>query len=69
MESEFRKENIKISINVAEKEIYVISGEDFSGKFEVERKYKDLLLLRKYLVKQWPGCFIPYIPKFIVRLT
>jgi PX domain len=66
MESEFRKENIKISITVPEKDVYLVSGEDKDGKFEVQRRYKDLICLRNTLVKEWPGCYIPFIPKSIV---
>lgn len=69
MESEFRKENIKISITIPDREVYIISGEDNNGKFEVERKFKDLVALRKTLCKRWPGCYLPYIPKSIVRST
>ena len=52
MESEFHKENIKISIGIAEKELYVLSGEDKDGKFEVERRFKDLQALRRNLIKK-----------------
>lgn len=66
MDSEFKKENIKISIAVQDKDLYVICSEDRDGKYEVERRFRDLLLLRKFLTRQWPGCYVPYIPKSVV---
>jgi hypothetical protein len=69
MDSEFKRENIKISIGVQEKDFYIITSEDFSGKYEVERRFKDLLCLRKNITSSWPGCYVPYIPKSIVTKT
>ena len=66
MDSEFKRENIKISIAVQDKDFYIITSEDHEGKYEVERRFKDLLALRKNLTRHWPGCYVPYIPKSIV---
>ena len=66
MESELRNEKIRIAITILDKELYLISGEDNDGKFSVERKFKDLVHLRRILQKRWPGCSVPYFPKSIV---
>lgn len=42
--------------------LYKVFGKDFDGDFEVHRRYKDFTNLRAWLVKYWPGCYIPQIP-------
>ena len=51
--------------------VYKIHGKDPEGEFETARRYKDFAELRKILVENWPGCYIPQIPgkKMIVRPT
>lgn len=41
---------------------YTIKGRDNDGDFEGSRRYKDFDALRSYLVKNWPGIYIPFIP-------
>lgn len=43
------------------KEIYVVKGQDSEGVFEVMRKTKDFNLMRKLLLVQWPGVYLPTI--------
>ena len=63
MEPGPHQEKLKISISFIEKDSIKLTGENNTGKFEVERKYKDLISLRKNLKKQWPGCYVPYLPR------
>jgi hypothetical protein len=43
--------------------MYSITGfYEGTGMFEVERRYKDFRVLRKFLTRSWPGCFIPALP-------
>jgi hypothetical protein len=41
---------------------YTIRGKDDLSPFTCDRRYKEFLVLRRRLVDQWPGCFIPAIP-------
>lgn len=41
---------------------YAIQGTDPSGPINITRRYKDFTYLRKLLVSNWPGCFVPQIP-------
>jgi sorting nexin-1/2 len=41
---------------------YLIKGVDKNGDFEVNRRYSDFIILRKFLVDRWPACFIPPCP-------
>ena len=41
---------------------YTVQGEDASGQFLAERRYKEFLSLRTRLGKAWPGCVIPTLP-------
>ncbi|CAG9313209.1 unnamed protein product [Blepharisma stoltei] len=41
---------------------YIIQGHDSSGAYEAHRNYKDFRILRKVLVHNWPGCYIPPVP-------
>lgn len=67
MDTELIQENIKISLSIPERELYIIKSEDSYGPYEVERKYKDLVILKRNLSNHWPGCYIPFIPDSIVR--
>lgn len=42
--------------------IYTVKGTDSTGTFEAFRRYKDFEWLRKIIVAQWPGCYVPAIP-------
>ena len=42
--------------------IYTVSGTDSIGGFQVQRRYKEFLALRKVLVVEWPGCCIIQLP-------
>ncbi|CAG9336197.1 unnamed protein product [Blepharisma stoltei] len=42
--------------------LYPITGNDSSGNFQINRRYKDFRALRDVLSKQWQGCYIPQIP-------
>ena len=42
--------------------LYKVRGCDSAGAFEVMRRYKDFVALRKILVQRWPGCVVPSIP-------
>jgi hypothetical protein len=42
--------------------VYKICGQDPEGQFEALRRFKDFLMLRSALVKDWPGCYIPQLP-------
>lgn len=48
--------------------VYNIKGEDKLGSFDVYRRYNDFYELRELLVRKWPGCFIPSIPVFLIKL-
>lgn len=43
--------------------IYDLSGSDKNGSFNVKRRYNEFFELRKKLVENWPGYFIPPIPE------
>ena len=43
--------------------VYTIKGNDRDGPFETYRRYSDFSILKKILVKRWPGCFVPSIPE------
>ena len=70
------RQSIKASISVTSPElsgtgrhiIYKISGKDPEGLFEVFRRYKDFIAVRRLLQLNWPLCLIPQIPpkKFLV---
>lgn len=56
--------------------VYTIKGSDKDGVFETYRRYSDFNVLKKFLVKRWPGCFVPAIPEkkavvffFLVKLS
>ena len=42
---------------------YTIKGTDSLGEINIMRRYKDFTYLRKILVSNWPGCFVPQIPQ------
>jgi hypothetical protein len=41
---------------------YLIVGKDRFGTFEGKRRYNEFFLIRKYLVKNWPGIYVPAVP-------
>lgn len=43
--------------------VYTIKGADKDGPFETYRRYSDFNVLKKFLVKRWPGCYVPAIPE------
>ncbi|OMJ94503.1 hypothetical protein SteCoe_2275 [Stentor coeruleus] len=43
--------------------VYKIFGQDSSGTFECNRRYKEFQMLRSYFAMMWPGCYIPKLPK------
>lgn len=43
--------------------VYKIFGQDSTGTFECNRRYKEFLMLRSYFSMMWPGCYIPKLPK------
>jgi PX domain len=43
--------------------VYEVSGSDKNGNFSVKRRYNEFNELRKKLVENWPGYFIPPIPE------
>lgn len=43
--------------------VYTIKGSDKDGLFETYRRYSDFNVLKKFLVKRWPGCYVPAIPE------
>lgn len=65
----------KIQINVAEPikktvtggisihVLYKIHGIDKNGEFCIYRRYNDFWCIREAMLRNWPGCFIPPIPK------
>jgi PX domain len=42
--------------------LYKVSGTDSVGGFQVQRRYKEFMSLRKVLLSEWPGCCILQIP-------
>lgn len=42
--------------------MYTVSGIDSLGGFQVQRRYKEFLALRKVLITEWPGCCILSLP-------
>lgn len=42
--------------------LYTVAGNDSIGGFQVQRRYKEFLALRKILVVEWPGCCIIQLP-------
>lgn len=42
--------------------LYTVSGSDSLGGFQVLRRYKEFLALRKILMIEWPGCCILSLP-------
>jgi hypothetical protein len=42
--------------------LYTVSGTDSLGGFQVQRRYKEFLALRKVLLIEWPGCCIISLP-------
>lgn len=42
--------------------LYTVSGNDSLGGFQVLRRYKEFLALRKILMIEWPGCCILSLP-------
>ncbi len=42
--------------------IILTKGEDDEGSVDVYRRYSDFYNLRAFLLRKWPGCFIPPIP-------
>jgi sorting nexin-1/2 len=42
--------------------VYTIVGSDRNGAFEAVRRYNEFDQLRKCLLENWPGCFIPALP-------
>lgn len=42
--------------------VYTVSGNDSLGGFQVQRRYKEFLALRKVLIIEWPGCCILSLP-------
>lgn len=42
---------------------YTVSGVDKAGSWSVLRRYSEFESLRHYLVKRWPGVFIPFLPE------
>lgn len=43
--------------------VYDVSGSDRNGSFNVKRRYNEFNELRRKLVENWPGYFIPPIPE------
>lgn len=43
--------------------VYDVSGSDRNGTFNVKRRYNEFNELRRKLVENWPGYFIPPIPE------
>lgn len=43
--------------------VYEVSGSDRNGSFSVKRRYNEFNELRRKLVENWPGYFIPPIPE------
>ena len=43
--------------------VYDVTGSDRNGSFNVKRRYNEFNELRKKLVENWPGFFIPPIPE------
>lgn len=43
--------------------VYDVNGRDRNGTFSVKRRYSEFNELRKKLVENWPGYFIPPIPE------
>lgn len=43
--------------------VYTIEGRDSLGTFMCHRRYNDFHHLYNSLLSNWPGCFIPPIPK------
>jgi sorting nexin-1/2 len=66
-------EDLSIMIEVVEPKVissgmsgkhvmYIIRGKDDLSPFTCDRRYKEFIVLRKRLIDQWPGCYIPAIP-------
>jgi hypothetical protein len=51
--------------------VYMVKGFDKNGPFDIKRRYSDFFELRKKLLENWPGIFIPAVPekKFGVNLS
>jgi hypothetical protein len=51
--------------------VYMVKGHDKNGPFDIKRRYSDFFELRKKLLENWPGIFIPAVPgkKSIVNLS
>jgi hypothetical protein len=43
--------------------LYAIRGSDRDGTFEIYRRFSDFAVLRKTMVKRWPGVYVPPIPE------
>ena len=43
--------------------MYTIRGSDELGQFETIRRYSEFDLIRQYLLKNWPGFYVPPIPE------
>lgn len=43
--------------------VYDVTGSDKNGSFSCKRRYNEFFELRKKLVENWPGYFIPPIPE------
>ena len=42
---------------------YLIVGKDRFGTFEGKRRYNEFFLIRKYLITNWPGIYVPAVPE------
>lgn len=56
-------ENFTMKDGFSKHQIYSIKGEDSLGPFEAFRTYSDFLTIRSLLQKNWPGCYVPPLPK------
>lgn len=53
---------IEQKFNTSKYVIYTIKGYDKNGEFNVKRRYSDFFELRKKMIENWPGIFVPSIP-------
>ena len=42
--------------------VYTVFGEDTSGRFEIQRRFREFDLLRKVLNQRFPGMYVPPTP-------
>lgn len=56
-------ENFIMKDGFSKHQVYCIKGQDVQGSFEIFRNYKDFQEIRKILLKRWPGCYVPPLPK------